>query len=172
MYAAHDVHEELLTNQDNIPVHAIRHAARRADVLDAMRDFYTKLDHRIAAQPATCWNKGECCRFGEFGHRLYVTTLEAAYYIASSEPLTAEQSKEDRCPHAFAGKCHARQHRPMGCRIFFCDPAAQHWQAPLTEAALDELRKLHEEFDVPYVYADWMHVLEALGNLVWHRQEC
>jgi len=144
----------------NIPITDMKHAALRSDVVDSMRALYEQADQLIAAQPATCWNKGECCRFGQFGHRLYVTTLEAAYYLSQGDsppPIT-----EDACPHAHEGKCHARDRRPLGCRIFYCDPAATHWQGPLTEQLLDRLRQMHAELEVPYVYADWMSVVQAI----------
>lgn len=209
--------------QMDIPVDAIRAAAQRADVIAAMRAFYAGFDARIAAEPATCWNRGACCHFGRYGHRLYVTTLEAAYYLAMADatpvtrlrdtglrvaddqrrdagatllpihtgdapvphpipdrleagptnPVVGDRSlelageihdKTDTCPHAFDGRCHARQRRPLGCRIFFCDPAAQHWLGPMTETGLAELRALHERFDVPYVYADWMEMLRSLAD--------
>jgi len=132
----------------------------REDVRAAMVAFYGRADAAIAAQPGTCWNKGECCRFGEFGHRLYVTALEVAYYLASG--ALGVPTGEDKCPHAFEGKCYARDRRPLGCRIFFCDPAAQHWQGPMTEKLLAELRGLHEELGVPYFYAEWMTILRTL----------
>jgi hypothetical protein len=173
-------------NTDDIPVDELRHAAHRPEVVAAMRDFYLEVDRRIQAHTPVCWNKGECCQFGRYGHRLYVTALEVVYYLATSEldlfpyppdpgskvhggghdlaaprPLTLA---EDACPHAYQGKCHARQRRPLGCRVFYCDPAAQHWQGPITEELLGRLRQLHNELDIPYLYTDWMTALRALGK--------
>ena len=136
-------------------------ASRRPEVVSAMRGFYADADRRIAERGAECWNKGECCRFGAFGHRLYVATLEAAYYIATGDPPPPVTA--DVCPHAHDGKCHARNRRPLGCRVFYCDPRAQDWQGLLTEQFLARLRALHDELDVPYLYADWMTVMGALG---------
>jgi len=148
----------------DIPVTALRQAAARADVRDAMQAFYIEADRLIAAHQPTCWNRGACCRFGEYGHRLYVTALEAAYYLAvqpgAVPPITADAS-----PHAHDGQCHARDCRPLGCRIFYCDPHAQHWQGPLTEQCLEELKRLHWELGVPYFYADWMTVLRAVESV-------
>ena len=134
--------------------------SRRPEVVDAMREFYARIDRQIAEKPATCWNHGDCCRFAQFGHRLYVTALEVCYYLATGDappPVTG-----DTCPHAYEGKCHARERRPLGCRIFFCDPLAQAWQGPFTEEHLAVLRELHDELGVRYFYADWMDVLRAL----------
>lgn len=145
---------------DGLPIQEIIEAARRPDVRSAMTQFFDEADRRISAQPATCWNRGLCCRFGEYGHRLYVTALEVCYYLATGAmppPPTG-----DVCPHAVEGMCHARDRRPLGCRIFFCDVAAQYWQGPLTEELLGRLRDLHAKLDVPYFYADWIGVLRAL----------
>jgi hypothetical protein len=166
----------------DIPIQSLRDAAHRPDVLEAMHTFYAEADHRIAAHNPTCWNRGACCHFGEYGHRLYVTALEVAYYLAlqpSLAPSRATGSGQsptlvptlpvltppitaDACPHAHDGQCHARDCRPLGCRIFYCDPNAQHWQGPLTEQCLEELKRLHWELGVPYFYADWMTVLRSL----------
>ena len=190
-----------------IPLTALVKASRRPEVVAAMRAFYAEVDRDIARQPGTCWNKGECCQFGRFGHRLYVTALEVCYYLAgvdqgnrlkrfpcsrgepqaaplyakrqgsvradSPEPAmhrngetcnTRTQNLQDACPHAYGGKCHVRDHRPLGCRVFFCDPNAQPWQGPLTEERLARLRTLHDELDVSYFYADWITVLQAIRN--------
>jgi len=164
--------------QPDLPLDDVIAAASRADVFEAMRELYAEADRTIAEKNATCWNKGECCRFGQYGHRLYVTALEVAYYLAmgdspsptvtvlpgrSSLPVLNDHSV-DACPHAFEGKCHARERRPLGCRVFYCDPNAQHWQGPLTEEYLGRLRSLHERLSVPYFYADWMTILGALNQ--------
>lgn len=150
----------------DIPVAALREASRRPEVLAAMREFYARADRRIADHAPACWNKGDCCRFGQFGHRLYVTALEVVHYLATADDAEAPEVTEDACPHARDGKCQARPRRPFGCRVFYCDPVAQHWQGPLTEEMLQELRRLHEALNVPYFYADWLTVLRALRDRV------
>lgn len=149
-----------MAHDTDIPVGIILQAARRAEVIAAMSSFYAEADRRIAERGATCWNKGECCRFGEFGHRLYVTTLEIAYHLAIAGP--PPPGSADTCPYAHHGRCHARQTRPLGCRVFFCDPAAKDWQGPLTEELLTRLRTMHESLGVHYIYADWIALLRAL----------
>lgn len=141
---------------------AITAAARRPEVVDAVRHLYARAQQFIDAQQPTCWNRGECCRFGAFGHRLFVTTMELAYYLAAGEVPAVPAV--DACPHAHDGRCHARDRRPLGCRIFYCDPEAQRWQPPLTERLLAELRTLHNELGVEYVYVDWMVALAALAG--------
>lgn len=156
-----------------------------------MDTLYAELNDEITTLAPTCWNKGDCCRFGAYGHRLYVTTLELMYFAARlhapgppsagstvphepgrSLPVLAGASLEmfasafeaDRCPYATGGRCQAREARPLGCRIFYCDPGAQSWQGPVTERYLARLRTLHEQFEVPYYYADWMKMLRGLAD--------
>ncbi len=152
----------LETPGSNILVEDLLRVARRPEVVEAMRRFFDEADRDIAAQPATCWNRAECCHFGSFGHRLYVTALEVSYYLALGElpPRVAD----DSCPHARDGKCHARERRPLGCRVFYCDPAAEDWQGPMTERRLARLRAMHEELGVPYFYVDWLVVLRAINR--------
>lgn len=139
---------------------AAAEAAQHDGPRQAMRAFFDRVDARIAGLPGTCWNKGDCCRFGVYGHRLYVTALEVAYYLAMGE--AGSPTEGDACPHARDGKCHARERRPLGCRIFYCDPAAAEWQGPLTEEMLVELRRMHADLGVPYFYADWMAILAMI----------
>lgn len=169
----------------NLDPELLGELAGRNELLSAVRDFYAEVDREVASRGPTCWNKGACCRFGAYGHRLYVTTLELVYYLAlggldehaddasgarqgaeQALPVLHEIQQEtmagDTCPHAHGGICHVRQRRPMGCRVFFCDPAAQGWQNPLSEALLGRLRVIHDELNVPYMYVDWMSAMRAL----------
>lgn len=144
----------------DLPASVLWGGAARAEVAAAMRAFYELADHRIAEKAARCWNKGECCRFGEYGHRLYVTTLEVCYYLGRGQELPPVPA--DACPHAVGGRCRVRSRRPLGCRVFYCDPEARGWQGPLTEELLAGLRALHRELEIPYLYEDWVTVLRAL----------
>jgi len=142
------------------PSSALRTAAHRSDLVGAMRAFYEETDRLIADRHPTCWNKGACCDFTRLGSRLYVTALEVCYYLAAHQVPAV---MGDACPHAYDGSCHARDHRPLGCRVYHCDPQAQAWQGPLMEERLARLRVLHEELGVAYFYADWIRILRSLG---------
>jgi hypothetical protein len=160
-----------MMRSDDIPIAALREAAQNAELIAAVENLYREVGAEIAARAPTCWNRGDCCRFGAYGHRLYVTAIEVAYYLhhdhatppaAGGGLPVLPSAGADTCPHAFDGRCHARDARPLGCRIFYCDPAARDWQGPLTETYLARLRELHTRFDVPCFYADWMQVMHAL----------
>ena len=60
----------------------IQQASANPALLAELDAFFQQLDQRIAEHQPVCRNRGVCCKFGAFGHRLYVTTLELAYFRA------------------------------------------------------------------------------------------
>lgn len=126
---------------------------------------YAQTAREISARAPACWASGRCCNFKEAGHRLYVTGLEAAYTVVRS-PLTpgtlqltphslAESLARGGCPFQAANLCSAHSIKPLGCRVYFCDQSAQHWQQDLSERMLTCIRAIHERHDIPYAYAEW-----------------
>ena len=124
-----------------------------------------RADEAIAYYEPTCWNRGECCRFGRAGHRLYVTTPELIHFGQTHAAWPVDR-RADACPHQRDGRCTARQARPLGCRVFFCQASARWWQSAVTEQYLGQLRELGERFAVPYVYVEWITGLEALRQAI------
>lgn len=124
---------------------------------DRMRDLYARADDDIAAHRPICINRGACCKFGQFGHRLYVTEVELEYF-ATHEPAPSREvlKRDDACPYQVDGMCMARDHRPLGCRVFFCDPAARDWQGPLYERYLAELKQAGSDLGIDYRYGEWL----------------
>jgi len=149
-----------------LPVADIGRAARDTDLIHAVAATYDEVDARIARKAPVCVNRGWCCRFGAFGHRLYVTSTELAYFLSGFSDDLRAGSDDGYCPYQVAGRCHARQHRPLGCRIFFCDVMSQGWQSPLTERTLGRLRTIGDVAGLPYVYIDWTEALRAMGGVV------
>lgn len=146
--------------QPALPIDDIIRHAQNPRLLRHMEQFYGELDREIARHPGQCWMKTACCRFDkQNGHRLFVTFLDVCYYLARYTPPAASG---ETCPHLSSGICQVRSVRPLGCRVYYCDPAAQHWQESVAESFLLRLKKLHNELHVPYFYADWLHVLDAI----------
>lgn len=131
-----------------------------------MRAFYESLDAAVDAHRPTCWNKAACCKFGEFGHRLYVTSVEVAFFVGGLRNDWQPPTDEDRCPYQVDGLCTARAHRPMGCRVFFCDPASSHWQGDEYERCLARLKAICSDHGVEYHYVEWLSALRALSRLI------
>lgn len=137
-------------------------AAAQPRVDAALRDLYQRIDDDIAARSPTCWLSGKCCHFESYGHQLWVTALEIAWLLRQvSAPADVPR---DGCPFQRDRLCGIHAIRPLGCRIFFCDPSAQDWQGTVYEAHLDALNALHEELAIAYRYMEWRAGLaEALA---------
>lgn len=134
----------------------------RPDLADAMRAFYERVDAAIAARHPVCQNRGACCKFEAFGHKLYVTTPELAYFAGGRRSDWRPVAGGATCPYQVEGQCTAREHRPLGCRVFFCDPAAQDWQPDAYEAHLAELRAMCDAEGIEYRNVEWLSALREL----------
>jgi len=164
------------------------HAAVADPRIDAaIRAIYADLDAASAAQSPRCDASGRCCRFEEFGHRLYVTALEIAWVLKetrSNSPSSRAPSPQryavgfrdtptsvelpilppltaGLCPYQKNNLCTIHPVRPLGCRIFFCAPGTQDWQNQLYEDYLRRLRQLHDTHALPYAYLEWRAGLHA-----------
>jgi Fe-S-cluster containining protein len=125
--------------------------------------FYTDLDAVIAAHGPTCRNRGDCCKFSVLGHKLYVTDVELAFFLRGQRRTWRPPTDPAACPYQIDGRCTARDHRPLGCRIFFCDDNARYWQGPEYERFLARLKGLGDRFSVPYRYREWLSALADLS---------
>jgi hypothetical protein len=156
---------------------AVEQAAGRAEVRAAVEDLYARLGSEIDERKPKCDASGQCCRFEEYGHRLFVTTIELAAFVASVDRKRATQASPlqvytEGCPYQVERLCSVHSIRPFGCRIFFCDPSAQDWQKQRYEMFHAELMRLHERFAIPYYYVEWREALRALdlpGKVVLSR---
>ena len=157
-------------------------AAAAEPTVDAeLRGLYARLDADVAARSPTCWQSGECCHFDAYGHRLYVTALEVAWFLrgvssgaAISTDATAKDDKSIAlpmatvagvCPYQVNKLCTTHTIRPLGCRIFFCQAGTQEWQSELYEGYLSDLRVLHDKHGLHYRYADWLALLDEARDI-------
>ena len=140
----------------------VMQSAKRPEVREAVQRVYADLQREIDARKPICNASGRCCRFDEFGHRLYVTTVELVAFVAD----LAAQSRVDNpggCPFQVAGLCSVHLIRPFGCRIFFCDATSDAWQHAHYEQFHARLKRLHEDLGIPYLYVEWRQALRELG---------
>ncbi len=166
-------------------------AARRPEVAAALDQLFAQVAREIAARGPACWASGRCCNFDAFGHRLYVTGLEAAYTLtrvadrALSPPPSPQNAGVARdslalpqvpttvaiaaaraaggCPFQQGNLCSVHDLKPLACRVYFCDRSAQEWQQDLMERLMGELRALHDRHDIDYCYLEWRDALDALA---------
>ncbi|HET6204322.1 MAG TPA: hypothetical protein VFI25_16135 [Planctomycetota bacterium] len=113
----------------------------REEAFAALRALYERLGEAIARLGPVCRTRGLCCRFEEAGHELFATDLEVDY-AAALHPEAPPPEAPGRCPHHRAGLCTAREGRPLGCRVYFCDPAYAPQMPDLHESAYAEIRAI------------------------------
>ncbi|QDV38123.1 hypothetical protein [Tautonia plasticadhaerens] len=119
-----------------------------------LRTLYRELDARVAEHGPTCVVSGRCCRFEEYGHTLFLSAAEAALLVADAPPPARTPDDGATCPwQDRLGRCTARDARPLGCRVYFCDPNYEGEAGPITEEFLGRLRRLVESLGLPWGYA-------------------
>jgi hypothetical protein len=140
-----------------------------------LRTLYADLDSAVSRLSPVCQLSGRCCRFQEYGHTLFLSAPEAAYLLAESPRPSRPLDDGASCPWQDSlGRCTAREGRPLGCRVYYCDPAYAPHASGLSEEFLGRLKRLVEELELPWNYAplhDHLRRAEAgnglpLGNVV------
>jgi Fe-S-cluster containining protein len=142
---------------------AVAQARAMPGLIERVTALYADVQREIDIRRPRCDVSGRCCRFEEYGHRLFVTTLEVAAFVASSTK-PAPQAVGNGCPYQIDGLCSVHTIRPFGCRIFFCDASATDWQQEQYEEFHLRLRQMHEQMNVPYLYVEWLAALKAVND--------
>ena len=126
--------------------------------------IYADLAEDIAQRAPVCDLSGRCCRFKEFGHRLYLSRPEAGLLLEDGLPPGA-QVDDAGCPFQIGQLCTARERRPFGCRVYFCDPSYAGQAEELTEKYLVQLKDLHRETETAWDYAELsVFLYEQVGD--------
>ncbi len=115
-----------------------------------LAEIYDEVDRRLP-EKLTCRACGECCHFESYGHRLFSTHLEALYlrHVSGNPPV---DFTDDSCGYQKGALCLAIKGRVLGCRTFFCDAGGDETNA-LHECALEQIRRICREFDLPWRYS-------------------
>lgn len=134
-----------------------------------LQALYAELDSEVSAVGPVCLLSGRCCRFKEYDHTLFLSEAEAAVLIADAPPPTRPLDDGATCPWQDEhGRCGARDARPLGCRVYFCDPNYDGHAEPLTEQFLARIRQLVDTLGLPWNYArlhQHLHAAVASGRL-------
>jgi Fe-S-cluster containining protein len=156
--------------------HAWTLAAQTGEAAIPLNGLLDEIDRRAKVSGFACQQSGRCCRFESFGHKLYVSGLEIAWFrlLAGDPPARAGDSavglpvidpKRDGCPYQVDGACSVHKHRPFACRVFFCQEGSDAWQTQRYEAFQLQIKRLHEELGLPYRYMEWRRGLaDAAAN--------
>jgi len=131
-------------------------------VVEAVRAIYAAADREVAEAGPRCEASGRCCRFTEWGHVLFLSHLELAVLLDGA-PAYTKPVGPDGCPFQVQKLCTAREQRPLGCRVYFCDPAYQERAGEITEKYLGQLKELARAHDLGWQYAPlhvWLNAYE------------
>src|SRR4051794_8821227 len=120
--------------------------------------MYAEVDRAVADAGPVCVASGRCCRFREYGHTLFLSNLEAEILLEAAPPYAPPVSS-DGCPFQKGNLCNAREPRPLGCRVYYCDPTYQETANQLTETYLHRLKELAREHNIGWCYAPLHHFL-------------
>jgi len=144
-------------------------AAARVDVDNSLGSLHAHIDDVTQLHRPICVASGRCCRFGEHGHLLAVTGLEAVWTLQrTGRSLGADEAaralSRATCAFLVDNMCSIHGTRPTGCRTYHCDRSARIWQEPLAESVHDAVRTLHTDMGVPYLLAEWTWLLHAIEH--------
>lgn len=133
------------------------------DLHDRIAAIYASADAAVAAAGPVCESSGRCCRFTEYGHTLFLSDMEAEYLLATAPNY--DRVSPDGCPFQIDGLCTARAERPLGCRVYFCDPRFQEQMPVILESHLQQLKKLANETGRAWRYSPLhMFLQEAIDH--------
>jgi hypothetical protein len=135
----------------------------RNEIHRRVLEIYSDVDGAVAAAGPVCVASGRCCRFKEYGHVLFVSNLEAEVLLASA-PQYERPVSPDFCPFQQNSLCTAREPRPLGCRVYYCDPAYQETGKRISEEYLKRLKALAGEHGIAWRYAPLHHFLNHPGD--------
>jgi Fe-S-cluster containining protein len=125
-----------------------------AEIRDKLTALYRELDDAVAMMGPVCQLSGRCCRFKEHGHTLFLSAPEAQLLVADAPQPRGQLDNGESCPWQDArGRCTARDARPLGCRVFYFDPAFETLAPELSETFLARLKQLASQHDWLWNYA-------------------
>jgi hypothetical protein len=125
---------------------------------DEVLAVYEALDQEIASLGPNCQLSGRCCRFKEYGHTLFVSGPEFAVLLDGAPAPSRPIDDGETCPwQNLQGRCTARGARPLGCRVYFCDPQHEPRAPEISERYLAELKRLAERHGLAWRYAPLHH---------------
>jgi hypothetical protein len=120
--------------------------------VEELRGVYARMNAALQPFRRHCAARGDCCNFTKTGHMLYVTDLEAAEMARCGLEPVESQAAGGTCPYLRDSKCGAREHRGLGCRIYYCDGTYETERNDVYEAALKEIRAIEARHGIEHKY--------------------
>jgi len=123
--------------------------------------LYHELDAQVARLGPNCELSGRCCRFQEYGHTLFVSAPEVDFLLSAAPRPQRPLDGGETCPwQDHHGHCTARDARPLGCRVYYCDPSYQDAGRELSERFIGRLKQTTENHGLSWNYAPLHRHLE------------
>jgi hypothetical protein len=122
--------------------------------LARLGELYADLDAELAALAPRCELSGRCCDFQKSGLTLFATDLELQWLRERTRG--GRNHDPALCPHWVAGRCEARDGRPLGCRLYFCDASKAAALDDLSVRYHARLKRIHDETGQPYRYGPFL----------------
>jgi hypothetical protein len=124
-----------------------------SDIIKKIQQLYDWLDSQIANNISTdtCTACGDCCKYEQFAHRIYITTPEIIFLKHKLNTDKLKPATDGTCPYQIDNKCSIRDYRFAPCRIFFCD-TDENFQSQLSEQYLKKIKDICTEFNIEYKY--------------------
>lgn len=122
-------------------------------------EIYKELEAELAGIDPGCNACGTCCHFDEFNHVLYASTIETEY-IQENVEVPPFDPAQGTCPFLIDNKCTIREHRALGCRVFFCNPAYKETLQEIYEKYYTMIKDLAVKNQTEWIYAPMMKLLK------------
>ncbi|GAX59255.1 hypothetical protein SCALIN_C01_0186 [Candidatus Scalindua japonica] len=124
-----------------------------------INEIYKKLEAELASIDPGCVACGTCCSFDEFDHVLYASTIETDYIRKNVEVPSFDPDK-NICPFLINSQCSIREHRTLGCRVFFCNPDYKEKAQDIYNKYYTMIKDLADNNGVEWLYAPMLKQLK------------
>ena len=129
--------------KDDMPATAVNAPLLGPLAAADLRALYGQVDAEVARLGPVCQLSGRCCRFKEYGHTLFVSTPEVQLLLDSAHRPQRPLDRGETCPwQDDRGHCTARDCRPLGCRVYYCDPSYEPSAYGVSERYIARLKAL------------------------------
>jgi len=142
----------------------------RLEAYGELEKIYAELERELTVLRPLCRQSGRCCKFKEYGHQLWTTRIELDYLVDRAGPPA--RGADGVCPYLQGGLCGVRDHRMLGCRIYFCDASYESAMGPLYEKYHRKVKELHARHGISYEYGELLKLLSGGPGAVSFGSAC
>ncbi len=126
-----------------------------------LEKVYRKAEEEISSLGLSCRTCGKCCHFQGAGHELFATQLEV-YYVIDGAGRPTRSVDDNVCPYLDGDTCSAREHRTLGCRVFFCENGSKKSFEPIYEKYKKEIDDINKAYDLTTNYDRMSNILREI----------